>query len=646
MIEIIDSWNFVPVHNYSQKYKDVQQTSHSSVHARIGSDCMIFKMNPIPIGPIICTTCTVVEKLIEQYQEMKLNDEICRSTLTNLKSLLDLLKAVERLDYHQPPQEVRSAINKIAETFANYEKKCFKQTAKDGDTKYVFAFPKKQEMLTMQSEVLQCTTTLNTALAVAAKAERDKEGRRQSQEERIKHGFDRVPSGTFEKYPSLQYLQMMSPVYRKDGSVELSWYNENISGSVENYELEIKHDNEKYSVQLNDKKYVAKPFVFHPLQSYRVRVRCKGAHGVNQTSPWSESMIVRVTRAPPNKPSNLLRVVEFFCSRSDSNAGDVDSVTLVIPYPLEEDCNGAPLTKIVVHYYDENATTVQNLTLLVNPSPGENNSKTVNIKGLDLRLTYTFSTSWVNECGESEHSDILTVNKQDTIPGPPRNVRESTKKTDNLLKLRWNPPAINAFAVDHYDVHMMDKDGVFTSASPEGKKICKCSATIRNLSQNKKYIFRVCSVNNKGVRSSFTEEIMVETNLSNAVKGAIGGAGVAGGIAGGVLFGAVSGPVGGVAVGVLAGISAAEKVENKAGKAVVGTLAGVGAGVASGIGLTLLTPLNMICSPVMFALEAGKATAKSMEKNWSDQSSDEEEEGDKSSDSKSNKSDNDNIRKI
>ena len=588
-----------------------------------------------PLGPIVCTTCTIVERLIEQYQEMKLSNEICRSTLTNLKSLLDLLKAVERLDYHQPPQEVRSVINKIAETFANYEKKCFKQTAKDGVTK--FAFPKKQDMLVMQSDVLQCTTTLNAALAVAAKAERDKEGRRQSQEESIKHGFDRCPSGTFEKYQSLQSLRMRPPVYRHNGSVELSWYDGNISESVTNYDLEINHDNEIYTVQLNDKKYVAKPFVFLPLKSYRVRVRCKGAHRVNQTSPWSESKIVRVYSAPPNKPSNLPRVVEFFCSRSDSSSGDIDSVRLAIPYPGEEDCNGAPLTNIVVHYYDENATTVQNLTL-VDPSPGENNSKTANIKGLDLRLTYTFSTSWVNKCGESEQSDILTVNKQDAVPGPPTNVRESTKKTNNLLKLRWDPPAINAFAVDHYDVYKMDKDGAFISTSSDGKKIYKCSATVRNLSQKKKYIFRICSVNSKGVRSSFTKEIMVETKLSNTVKGTLGGASVAGGIAGGVLLGAVSGPVGGVAVGVMAGNSAAKKVKNKAGKAVVGTLAGVGAGIASGVGLTFLTPISMIGAPVLLGAAAAGGTAIAMEKNWSDQSSDEEdEEGEKSSDSKSKK---------
>ncbi len=447
--------------DYSQKYLKTLNRHRTAQFKRV-----TYKMNPL--GPIVCTTCTIVERLIEQYQEMKLSNEICRSTLTNLKSLLDLLKAVERLDYHQPPQEVRSVINKIAETFANYEKKCFKQTAKDGVTK--FAFPKKQDMLVMQSDVLQCTTTLNAALAVAAKAERDKKGRKKDQEESIKNGFDRCSSGTFEKYQSLKSLQMRSPVYHKNGSVELSWYDGNIPESVKNYDLEIKHGNETYPVQLNDQNYVAKPFVFLPLKSYTVRVRSKGAHGVNQTSPWSDSKIVRVTRAPPNKPSNRPQIVEFFCSRSDSSAGDVDSARLDIPYPHEEDCNGAPLTKIVVHYYDENATTVQNLTL-VDPSPGENNSKTVNIKGLDLRLTYTFSTSWVNECGESEQSDILTVNKQEAVPGPPTNVRESTKKTNNLLKLRWDPPAINAFAVDHYDVHMLDKDGAFTSTSSDGKKI-------------------------------------------------------------------------------------------------------------------------------------------------------------------------------
>ena len=150
-------------------------------------------------------------------------------------------------------------------------------------------------------------------------------------------------------------------------------------------------------------------------------------------------------------------------------------------------------------YFDEKSTSTSSLTIC--PTPGANEKETIQIFGLSFDLQYTFSLAWVNECGKSEQSASVKVRISDAIPGPPASIRESTKKRSDVLKIRWEKPLINSFAVHHYEVHMKQKDGSFVLHS-ETKK---CSATIRNLSQNKKYLFRVCSVNKNGVKSDFTD---------------------------------------------------------------------------------------------------------------------------------------------
>lgn len=469
----------------------------------------------------------------------------------------------------------------------------------------------------MKSDIAQCINFLQTALQVGAKDDRDREQRRISHDEKFEKGIIRHHS--MYKGPSEPPI-FNNPQYLANGGVILSWNGDNSPEDVDSYQLEIVHekDSQTYTPTKpgNERKYMVEPFAFLPLEKYTVKVRSKGKNGI-PPSGWSERIIVCVPQAPPNKPSMPPELITCFDSSTGSSDGAIDSVKLSVPYPSDEECNGKPLQKIMVYYSHKNCATVES-KVSYNSSPITNGMKTIILKRLDLNLEYTFYTTWVNECGESEHSTTLIVNKNDVIPGPPTSVRESTKKTNKIVKLRWDKPEVNAFAVDHYEVYKMNKNGVFNPIS--GDKIYKCSATVRKLKQNTKYLFRVCSVNAKGKQSPFTQEIMIKTKLSDAVKGTLS---VTGGIAGGVAAGFVSGPVGGVGVGVLAGTAAADKVNNKIGKALVGTLAGVGAGIPSVIGLTVLTPFTMVAAPIAVATGA---TAMVLDKDWSDQSSDEEQE--------------------
>ena len=573
---------------------------------------------------VLCNTVEVVQKFADQYELMVQSQEICRNTLENLRTLLDLLRAVEeKLDLTSVPVEVSNAIERIRKTFTEYEKTFFKETEKSGLCKFIR--PKKGQLQQMQTTTTQCTAALNTALQVAVKHNLE------SMETSLKQG-KKFRSSQFSplivsrrKPSALSEIKINQPGYQNDGAVILSWKDANLPGTVKKYEFEfwnVKSQSvHKCEFDASHRQYRSEPLTFIPLQTYRVKARAKGAIGYI-TSDWSAEVIVRVPKAPPSRPPCGPEFIKFFCSHSENYSSDssccIDSVQLQVPYPSEGDCNGSPLKEFSVVYFDENATLTSSLTKC--PTPGVNERETIDIHGLDFDLQYTFSFAWVNKCGKSEQSASVKVRKSDAIPGPPASIRQSTKKRSDMLKIRWEKPLINSFAVHHYEVHMKQKDGSFVLHS-ETKK---CSATIRNLSQSTEYLFRVRSVNGNELKSNFTDDIIVHTRLSNAVKGVLGGVGAAGGVVGGVVGGAVSGPIVGVTLGAMAGQAAANRVKNKVGKAVVGTLAGVAAGIPGTLVGTVLTPFTMIAAPITLAATAGAIAAEEMEDNWSDQSSDEE----------------------
>ena len=567
----------------------------------------------------------VIQKFINQYELMTLNKEICKNTLANLKTLMDLLRVVkENLDLTSVPVEVSNAIERIGKTFTEYEKTFFKETEKSSFCK--FRSPKKYQLQQMQTTIAQCTAALNTAIQVAVKHNLERVESSLKQDKKF-NSSQFTPHIASSKKSALSEVKINQPEYRNDGTVILSWKDANLPDTVEKYEFEFWNVDSQsrmpHKCEFNAKhhQYRSKPSTFVPLQKYIVKARAISGIGYT-TSDWSAEVIVCVPKAPPSRPPCGLEFIKFFCSHSEYDSSKssccIDSVQLQVPYPSKEDCNGSPLKELVVVYFDENATFTSSLTKC--PTPGVNEKEAIYICGLSFDLQYTFSFAWVNECGKSEQSDSLKVRINDAIPGPPASIRESTKKRSDMLKIRWEKPLIHSFAVYRYEVHMKQKDDPFVLHSETNK----CSATIRNLSQNTKYLFRVCSVNKNGVKSDFTDDIMVETRLSNAIKGVLGGVGAAGGVVGGVVGGAVSGPIVGVTVGAIAGQAAADKVENKVGKAVVGTLAGVAAGVPGTLIGTVLTPFTMIVAPITLAITSGAIAAEEMEDNWSDQSSDEE----------------------
>ncbi len=555
-------------------------------------------------GSVLCGLCTVIEKLIAKYDEMEHSNAICKSTLEHLKILLGLLKAINL--HAQTHPEVKDAIERISNKFSELENRCFKKVGTND--LMMFIRPKEKELLRIQSDVLQCTTTLNTALLIVAQDDRETEQSRESHNRR----FDTMLNPSTQT--TLEAIVIDNPTYNENGGVELSWPDNNEQVDKK-YEIEISYETEthgKTSLVVCSNRYTAEPFAFLPLVRYTVKVRAKGNNGAI-LSLWSDSVIVCVPKAPPNKPSCCPELITYICSSTGFSHGDVDSVRLSIPYPTKDDCNGAPLTKIKMYYSNENTMPNFSSLVLENLNP---TAQTVDVEVLDFDVENTLKVVWVNECGESAESDTVTLKKiSDAIPGTPGQVIEFPKKSNEIIKISWERPKVNAFAVHHYEVYMMDKDdGTFHLNSIHSNT----SATIRELKQNTKYLFRVCSVSKNGTKSSFTPEIIIKTNLHKAVQATLGGLGVAGGIAGGIAGGVVSGPVIGIGFGATCGYVAADRVDNKVGKAVVGTLVGIATAIPMSILITLCTPFTMISAPITFATTSVVATKFVMDNNLSE----------------------------
>ena len=191
----------------------------------------------------------------------------------------------------------------------------------------------------------------------------------------------------------------------------------------------------------------------------------------------------------------------------------------------------------------------------------------------------------------------------DAVPSRPWNLRVSTKRTAQLIKIRWDKPQQNAHAVSHYEMQMRTKKTGWAEIATS----TKCSAKATNLSADTKYFFRVRAVNGRGEPGDFSSEIEAETRFSKAARAVLSPLVFLGGTVAGPLIGAVG-------VGALAGVAASEKADSKAGAATAGAAAGV-AGAAGGVVVgTLGAPLIGGAAAHMFVHG----------QSWSPQSSDDE----------------------
>ena len=316
------------------------------------------------------------------------------------------------------------------------------------------------------------------------------------------------------------------------------------------------------------------PKVF-PGELYTIQVRAVNSHG---PSEWSEEVVFRFSKCPPERP--MIPVLK------DTTP---TRVTVIIELPMEMHVI-SPVHSCAVEYVSVNDVKAQKWQRSTRDIKfndiGE--SVTMTIESLRPETKYTFRVIMINENGESQPSDEISTSTPQLIPGVPHDLRFSNKRTDKILKIRWNPPIENPQVVKVYEVQYKrakSKRDKWTSIDPPVNRD-KLSAKVEGLKTNTNYVFRVRAINYQGAKGPFTEDAENETRCGKASRLAAATGAFFGGVIGGPLIGAVG-------AGVASGVAAEDKSEN--------TAAGVAAGVGGGVGGALL---GTIGAPVIGGITA------------------------------------------
>ena len=248
----------------------------------------------------------------------------------------------------------------------------------------------------------------------------------------------------------------------------------------------------------------------------------------------------------------------------------------------EQESNGSPVTQCIVEYHialgsqnwDRLSICLQN-----------RNRKTVDVlvRSLSPNTLYNFRVRMVNDVGESEPSEYTQVITTVTIPGPPTELRASSKRAGKLIKIRWKKPEINPHAVAKYEAQVFNKKSQQWNTF-KTVHCTKLSATAKDLETNTKYKFRVFAINSQDQSGDYSEELEAETRCGKGALVAAATGAFIGGTVGGPLLGAAG-------MGYLAGASASDRSDSTAGKAAAGTAAGIGGGVAGALFGTVGAPL-------------------------------------------------------
>ena len=127
---------------------------------------------------------------------------------------------------------------------------------------------------------------------------------------------------------------------------------------------------------------------------------------------------------------------------------------------------------------------------------------------------YTLQMLCKNENGWSPPSEKFQIHI--AKPPVPEKFRASSKRSDSLIKVRWNIPEVCLIA--NYEILKRNKKGTYGKAVEiPGNKL---SATFINLRHNTQYFFKIRACNGQQYTSSWTKEIEANTRISKFIKGA------------------------------------------------------------------------------------------------------------------------------
>lgn len=324
-------------------------------------------------------------------------------------------------------------------------------------------------------------------------------------------------------------------------------------------------------------------------------------HGVNGDGPgeWSESVSFRFKNGPPSKPK-----------KPKAQILSPKQVKIIIKKLTKKEENGSCVTRCKIEYIGGDDDSWEYLETEIKRS--EREDMKITIGELIPDSTYNFRIKMINNCGESAPSDSCEVITKQLVPGPPQNLRISSKRKDTSIKVRWEEPEKNPQAACRYKVQKRQIKRQFQWEDYD--TVEKMSCKIIGLKTDTKYAFRVLSVNNRGESEDWSDEVETETRYGLFGRTVCTIGAFVGGTVGGPVMGAVGG-------GLMAGAAAGRVPDSTTGKNLARAGAGAGGAVAGGL-------FGLIGAPIMGGISAAMANKKlcgEME-DLSPQTSDDENE--------------------
>ena len=341
-----------------------------------------------------------------------------------------------------------------------------------------------------------------------------------------------------------------------------------------------------------------------PGRMYNMKVR-----GVNGAGPgdWSEAFLIRFLQGPPVRPQEP----------SLSAVSPTQIAVAVQMLSVKDEC-GSPVTSCRIEFTevdDENATSWSSRTFFTEAQSDSLHVKKFILDGLKPCTLYGVRVVMINEIGESPCSFTKHIRTDCLVPGPPHNVRVSSKRKCKEIKVRWNEPNENAAGVNKYKVQFRrKKDNEWGAHATIGKE--QLSHKVKNLKTDTKYYFRIQSLNRNN-EGNYSEHVQGETRY-----GALGlMVSTTAAFFGGTVMGPILSPVAGVvSTGHVSAIAAREGPNSGTGK----KAAAVAAGIAGGIGGFILGLIQIPIFGINTAITTN-LTLRGVLDDVSPQSSDDED---------------------
>lgn len=115
-----------------------------------------------------------------------------------------------------------------------------------------------------------------------------------------------------------------------------------------------------------------------------------------------------------------------------------ERVQVSVEIPIREHMNGADATVCIVEYASQYSSIFSRATQEIDYSDFGTRVN-IDINGLEEDTCYRFRARLKSEVGEGIASEIQAGHTAVPVPSKPWGLRPSTKRTSNMIKIRWEP---------------------------------------------------------------------------------------------------------------------------------------------------------------------------------------------------------------